>query len=129
MDITTVRIINAVCEYYGVTVDELQSPSRKQRLVTPRHVAMALVRMRTDKTLEDTGLLFNRDHTSVCHAMKSVSETIPSDLCATIDNMEDKPSKDLQNDLDEALESLKEIRSLCDRIINSVAQISPKHVT
>lgn len=67
----------AICELVGrqfkVSPSDLQSRSRKKSIAFPRQVAMYLSRKHTEETLADIGKVFNRDHSTVMHAIKVVS--------------------------------------------------------
>ncbi len=60
------------CEF-RVSVEELRSKSRKRAITFPRQVAMYLTRKYTDQSLADIGALYNRDHSTVLHAIKVVT--------------------------------------------------------
>lgn len=55
---------------YNVSVDALMSRSRKRTITFPRQVAMYLTRKYTDHSLADIGAFYNRDHSTVLHAIK-----------------------------------------------------------
>jgi chromosomal replication initiator protein len=74
---TVEEIQRQTCEACGVTLDELLSPSRAQRVAFARQVAMYLARELTDATLPAIGRAFgNRNHTTVLHACRRVAERI-----------------------------------------------------
>ncbi len=58
---------------YNVSVEELRSRSRKRSISFPRQVAMYLTRKYTDQSLADIGSLYNRDHSTVLHAIKVIT--------------------------------------------------------
>ncbi len=62
-----------IAKHYGVPVTDLQSRSRKKAVSFPRQVAMYLCRKHTESSLADIGRQFNRDHSTVMHAIKAVS--------------------------------------------------------
>jgi chromosomal replication initiator protein len=69
-----------ICEAYEISLDELLSGARAQRLTWPRQVAMYLARELTDQTLPAIGRAFgNRDHTTVMHACKRTAERMAQD--------------------------------------------------
>lgn len=68
-----------VCKYYKVTVKELVSKSRKQRVVRPRQVAIYLSRRYTDQPLQSIGKSFNRYHATALHAINSVERGLKND--------------------------------------------------
>ncbi len=70
----------AACEHFGLTPDELLSPSRTSRVAWPRQVAMYLARELTDESLPAIGRQFGgRDHTTVLHACRRTASRIAED--------------------------------------------------
>jgi chromosomal replication initiator protein len=70
-------ILAAVARYYGVELAELRGRARNQKIVTPRHLAMYLLREDARLSLPQIGaLLGGRDHTSVMHACEKVSAEV-----------------------------------------------------
>ncbi len=66
-------IINAVTDFYGIKVTDLQSKRRQRSIALPRQVCMYLARKHTRHSLEEIGGYFGgRDHTTVMHAVKTV---------------------------------------------------------
>jgi len=57
---------------YNVSVEQLKSRSRKRSVTFPRQVGMYLTRKLTDQSLADIGALYNRDHSTVLHAIKVI---------------------------------------------------------
>ncbi len=58
---------------FKVSVEELQSRSRKRAITFPRQVAMFLTRKYTEESLADIGGYYNRDHSTVLHAIKVIT--------------------------------------------------------
>jgi chromosomal replication initiator protein len=77
----TVELIQqVVAEVFGLTRDELVSPSRTARVAWPRQVAMYLAREHTHETLPAIGKRFGgRDHSTVLHACKRAADRIGTD--------------------------------------------------
>jgi chromosomal replication initiator protein len=74
------EIQERTCEAFGVSMDDLLSPSRAQPLAWPRQVAMYLARELTDATLPAIGRAFGgRNHTTVLHAYRKTAQRIASD--------------------------------------------------
>lgn len=71
-EISIGMIQQVIGKHYKVTLDELQSKSRKQAITHPRHVAMYLSRTLTKNSLEAIGKAFNRNHATVLHAINFV---------------------------------------------------------
>lgn len=67
------EIIKRVCWENYADVADVLGTSRNRRIVAVRQRAMAEVRkQRPDLHLTDIGRLFNRDHTTVLHALKKM---------------------------------------------------------
>lgn len=73
-------ITRQVSKYFQLHVGDLKGPTRQQRVVRARGVAMLLARQLTGKSLEQVGRHFgNRDHTTVLHACRKTEELMSSD--------------------------------------------------
>lgn len=72
-EVTSRAVSELVSAQYKLSLDDLRSRSRKRAIAFPRQVAMFLCRKHTEETLADIGKLFNRDHSTVMHAVKVVS--------------------------------------------------------
>ncbi|MCW5198559.1 chromosomal replication initiator protein DnaA, partial [Desulfobulbus sp. F3] len=70
------NIRELVSSQFRVSVDDLTSRSRKQSVSFPRQVGMYLTRKYTEESLADIGGLYNRDHSTVLYAIKTVSRDI-----------------------------------------------------
>jgi len=69
-----------ICVEFGISVDELVSPSRAGNLAWPRQVAMYLARELTGATLPSIGREFGgRNHTTVLHACRRTAQRIAGD--------------------------------------------------
>jgi len=65
-------LIPAVTAVFKVNRDELLSRRRQRYLVTPRHVLFALAYKYTVYTLPRLGYMFDRDHTTILHAVDKI---------------------------------------------------------
>lgn len=87
-------IIKVVADQYGVRPEDIKSKNRKKEIVTPRHIAMYLIRyLNNDISLEDVGkVLGDRDHSTVIHGCEKIDELIKEDstLAAEIDVLKKK---------------------------------------
>ena len=73
-------IQNIVASHYNLNIEEMLSPRRSRSLARPRQIAMYLAKQYTTNSLPDIGRKFsNRDHTTVIHAVKKISELIKND--------------------------------------------------
>ncbi|MBI2484988.1 hypothetical protein HYW18_02480 [Candidatus Uhrbacteria bacterium] len=66
------EVFEVVCRFYNVSQADIKGPRRPRRLIEPRHVAMFFIRRGTAMSLPQIGRIFNRDHTTVLHALESV---------------------------------------------------------
>lgn len=73
----------SVASHYDLTVAELISSSRAARIAWPRQIAIHLARELTDCSLKALGEAFgNRNHATIVHACKRVSQRVGSDPAA-----------------------------------------------
>lgn len=77
--LTAAMICDLVSAQFKVSVKDLQSKSRKKMITVPRQIAMYLARKHTEDSLADIGKAFNRDHSTVLHSIKVVSNKLVRD--------------------------------------------------
>lgn len=65
--------IHHVCEAFNVTIDELLSRDRHERVSWPRQVAMALACETSDMTQSEVAKMFKRSHADVYWAVRKVN--------------------------------------------------------
>jgi chromosomal replication initiator protein len=70
------EIVALVASNYGTTPEALRARSRRRAVLRPRQLAMYLCRTCTDASLKEIGVAFDRDHTSVMHAVEVVERRI-----------------------------------------------------
>lgn len=80
-NITVESIRDFICRQYKVSVHDLQSKARTKNIVFPRQMAMYMARKLTDEGLSVIGKAFNRDHSTVVHSIRVVTELIARDGC------------------------------------------------
>ena len=79
-EIAPERILQAVAEAFGVSVERLRSKSRAHKVALPRQVAMYLLREDAKLSLPQIGeLLGGRDHTTVKYGYEKIADKIESD--------------------------------------------------
>ena len=71
-------IINQVCKFYSVDEVTLRGTKKNRGTAEARQVAMYLIRKLTNLSLPDTGKEFDRDHTTVLHAVKKIESSLKS---------------------------------------------------
>jgi hypothetical protein len=83
--ITVVAALKATAAYFGISLDELASPSRKQPLVWRRQVAMFVARKLTRRSFPVIAeKLGRKDHTTVLHGVRAVQARIDAGDAATV---------------------------------------------
>jgi len=85
------RIIQACADNFGVSLREITSGGRTKQLALARQVAMYLLRSTLSLSLKEIGALFgNKDHTTVMHAIKRVSDLRTKDpaFAARLDKLQ-----------------------------------------
>ena len=79
-EITIDRIANTVCQYLKIETSSIYSKSRKREIALARQISMYLNKRYTDRSLSYIGdSLGKRDHATVLHACKTISETMEYD--------------------------------------------------
>ena len=77
--ITIDEIQKKVAEYFNISVKEMQSSRRARTVARPRQIAMYLAKMLTLRSLPEIGRKFDRDHTTVMHAVRKIEELVKED--------------------------------------------------
>ena len=78
--ITIENIQKSVANYYKIRVADILSAKRDKSVTLPRHIAMAISKDITSHSLPSIGDAFGgRDHTTVLHACKKISEVCLTD--------------------------------------------------
>ncbi len=77
--ITVDYIIEVVSEHYGVSLEEVKSKKRTQKIAYPRQVAMYLARKMLNLSLPQLGEVFRRDHSTISHGCEKVTYDIEND--------------------------------------------------
>ncbi|MGF3027992.1 helix-turn-helix domain-containing protein [Methylobacterium aquaticum] len=78
--ITIRRVAVIVAEDYGSSLALLRGASRRPVDTFPRQVAMYLAHCHLGQSLTEIGRFFDRDHTTVIHAIKVVADKAQADL-------------------------------------------------
>ena len=65
---TITKILKTVCNYYGVTEENLKDSSKKSKFVIPRQMYCYFSVELTDKSLREIGELIKRDHATVLYS-------------------------------------------------------------
>ncbi len=95
VELTIEKVIKAVSDYYGVSINDFKSSSRNQRVSSARHIAVYLARELTQKSFESIADYLNKKHTTMLYSY----EKIKNDL---------RLNKELERTLTEIKESLRD---------------------
>ena len=78
--ITVDKIQNVVSNFFNISLSDMLSQRRSRPLARPRQIAMYLSKKMTSRSLPEIGRRFsNRDHTTVIHAVKTISRLSEQD--------------------------------------------------
>ena len=78
--ITVDKIQNVVSNYFNIPLSDMLSQRRSRPLARPRQIAMYLAKKMTTRSLPEIGRRFaNRDHTTVIHAVKTITRLFDQD--------------------------------------------------
>jgi chromosomal replication initiator protein len=79
-NISIENIQAAVAEEYGVSIDDLKSKQRTERLAFPRQIAIYLAcELLPSMSLPEIGKAFNKDHSTVIHARDKIRQILNTD--------------------------------------------------
>lgn len=66
-------------DFYGLTVADLKSTRRERRIARPRQLAMYLAKQMTTLSLPDIAQYFEKDHTTIMHAVRQIDNLLDRD--------------------------------------------------
>lgn len=69
-----VNICEVIAKEFGITLAEMKSSSRTDRISWPRQIAMDTIRSMLHWNYSETGRFFGRDHATVLYAMQVVAD-------------------------------------------------------
>ncbi|MCD8144415.1 MAG: chromosomal replication initiator protein DnaA [Oscillospiraceae bacterium] len=70
------EIIEETAKFYGLNPQEIKGLSRTKEINTARQISMYLIRHITTLSLKEIGRVFNRDHSTVMHAIEKVERLV-----------------------------------------------------
>ena len=78
--VTVDKIQNTVSSFFNISLNDMLSQRRSRPLARPRQIAMYLAKKLTTRSLPEIGRRFaNRDHTTVIHAVKTITKLSEKD--------------------------------------------------
>lgn len=78
-EVTIEDIQKSVCDYFVVKMSDLKSSRRDRSIARPRQIAMYLAKELTSKSLPEIGSAFDRDHTTIMHAIRLIEDLVKND--------------------------------------------------
>jgi chromosomal replication initiator protein len=79
--ISSKHILQAVCEYYGLSEDEITSSKKNQNVAYPRQIAMYLTRKLLDMSYKSIAEMYGKsDHTTVKHAYEKIERELTTSM-------------------------------------------------
>lgn len=97
-DITIDYIQKLICDYFKLSLDTLQSKTRKRDIVQARQLAMYFAKKYTNASLSSIGdQIGKRDHATVLHACKTVDNLFETDKLfkSYVDDLNKKLTSDI----------------------------------
>jgi len=67
------KMIEVIGEYYDISPEDIKGPRRWRSMVIPRQMGMAISSEITKHSLLEIGDVYNRDHTTVIQAKRSIA--------------------------------------------------------
>ncbi|MBQ8460596.1 chromosomal replication initiator protein DnaA [bacterium] len=88
-DLTIDRIANSVADYFNLSVKDLKSSARQQKIAKARHIAVFLAREILNMSYESIGEYFAKKHTTIMYSYDLIADKIKidSELKAIIDEL------------------------------------------
>jgi len=72
-------ILAAVCKDFEMDLEEITARGRAAQYLEPRHITCYLLREYARMHFKEIGDLFNRDHTTIIHAVRAVKDRMDTE--------------------------------------------------
>lgn len=80
-NITIKHLMQAICDFYNLEMDEILSQTREKKIAYPRQILMYLIKEEIKMSLPAIGKeLGGRDHTTVLHAHRKIGKELENNL-------------------------------------------------
>ena len=75
-DAVVEKVLLHVSKKYGVSIEDLKSKKKTDRIASTRHIAIYIIRKLTDMSLKEIGKIFGRDYSTVISSINKVELNI-----------------------------------------------------
>lgn len=75
-NVTIDKVLSIASKKFNISIEELKSKKRTKEIVFARHATIYIIRKITDMSLIAIGKIFNRDHSSIMHAIDAVENDL-----------------------------------------------------
>lgn len=75
-DAVVEKVLLRVSKKYGVSIEDLKSKKKTDRIASARHVAIYIIRKLTDMSLKEIGKIFGRDYSTVISSINKIELNI-----------------------------------------------------
>ena len=82
-------IIRQVCKFYGIDESVIRGTLKNKGTAEARQVAIYLIRQLTNLSLPDIGKEFNRDHSTILHAIRKIEIAVKGNDTQMQENIRD----------------------------------------
>ena len=96
-NLTPAEVLEGVCRYYNVDIEQIRGKQRDREIVWPRQIAMYLMRQETSASLLQIGMeLGGRDHTTVMHGWEKIqgqvanNDNVRREIAAVLESLQRK---------------------------------------
>jgi chromosomal replication initiator protein len=73
-------IQKVVCDYFGISIEQMKSKTRRREVVQTRQIIMYFAKLYTNSSLASIGQVCgDKDHATVLHACKTVKNLLETD--------------------------------------------------
>ena len=69
-----------MAQYFDITVKDLQSTARQQKIAQARHLAVYLAREMLQMSYENIGEYFSKKHTTIMYSCDLVEDKLKTDI-------------------------------------------------
>ncbi len=75
-DAVVEKVLLRVSKKYGVSIEDLKSKKKTDRIASARHIAIYIIRKLTDMSLKEIGKIFGRDYSTIISSLNKIELNI-----------------------------------------------------